>query len=250
MFYVKPDIRLSARHILRVCGIRRPHRIHGTHLALSPQFIDKLIQVIAVRAVFPGCYDAGNSGMITLCLRFCFLQIAVLHHLAQKGEQCHIKPRLSQQKHRARSVMGRIKPVRNRVQKYDSPQCKCRKRNCLQAAVTPVRLRQVPFRHPDPLFRFFHLRQTGDTVCVCCVICIRCILCICRPAPGLVCGALCGTRICPVPVPRRVDDLRHKKIAERFIRLPLYQPDSKPKYPGDHGKYQHQLQIVLRIFRG
>ena len=71
-----------------------------------------------------------------------------------------------------------------------------------------------------------------------------------KPAAGVVCGALCGTRICPVPVPRRVDDLRHKKIAERFIRLPLYQPDSKPKYPGDHGKYQHQLQIVLRIFRG
>ena len=174
--------------------------------------------------------------MITLCLRSYFLQIAVLHHLAQKKEQCHIKPRLSHQKHRARSVMGRIKPVRNRVQKYDSPQCKRRKRDCLQAAVTPVRLRQVPLRHPDPLFRFFHLRQTGGV-----------FSCVCRPTPGLVCGALRGTRICPVPVPRRVDDLRHEKIAERFIRFPLYQPDSKPKYRGDHSKYQHQLQIVLRI---
>ena len=71
-----------------------------------------------------------------------------------------------------------------------------------------------------------------------------------KPAAGVVCGALCGTRICPVPIPRRVDNLRHEKIAERFIRFPLYQPDSKPKYPGDHGKYQHQLQIVLRTFRG
>ena len=245
---IKPDICFSANHILHISHICLPYRIHGTRLALSPQFIHELIQIIFGRAIFPGCYDAGNSGVITLCLRFCFLQIAVLHPLAQKGEQCHIKPRLSHQKHRACSVMGRVKPVRNRVQKYDSPQCKCRKWDCLQAAVTPVRLRQVPLRHPDPLFRFFHLHRTGNVFsCVCCVPGICRVFCICRPSPGLVCGALRGTRICPVPISRRIDDPRHEKIAERFIRLPLYQPDSKPKYRGNHGKYQHQLQIVLRI---